>query len=75
LHPCAGIPGAGVLLWLLISEGVVKARVALGTFLWLLVISVGHIQFNVGWARTGDFFKGFFVDVQKELQVGFLPVT
>lgn len=52
-----------------------KARVALGTFLWLILISAAHVQFNVGWARTGAFFKGLFVDSKRELQVGFLPVT
>lgn len=48
---------------------------ALGTLLWLVLISVAHVEFNVGWARAGGFFKGFIVEPQRELQVGFLPVT
>lgn len=52
-----------------------KLRVAIGTIVWLAFISLSHIHLNVGWAASGRFISGFFTDVQKELQVGFLPVT
>ena len=52
-----------------------KLRVAIGTALWLLVISVAHVHLNIGWARAGSFFKGLVWQQQKQLQVGFLPVT
>jgi hypothetical protein len=52
-----------------------KLKVALGILLWTLTITAAHIHLNIGWARSGAFVKGLFGDVQKELQVGFLPVT
>lgn len=52
-----------------------KFKVMVGTLVWTLFISIMHIQLNVGWDRAGSFIRSLYADVQKELQVGFLPVT
>ena len=48
----------------------VKRKVVLGALLWALLITLLHVQLNVGWARLGRQILG-----RKELVVGFLPVT
>ena len=52
-----------------------KLRIALGTLVWLVVITVGHLHLNVGWGRTADFVASLFGKDRSKLQVGFLPVT
>ena len=47
-----------------------KARVLTAALVWGLLISLLHVQLNVGWARVGALFSG-----RRELIVGFLPVT
>lgn len=52
-----------------------KLKVLIGTLVWTVFITFAHVQLNVGWARATNVVKGLFTDVQKEMQVGFLPVT
>ena len=52
-----------------------KRRVGLGVLLWTLLISLAHVQLNVGWRALREDVAGMFNDERKELIVGFLPVT
>ena len=52
-----------------------KLRIALGTIVWLVLISVAHLHLNVGWSRSADWVASFFGKDRSKLQVGFLPVT
>ncbi|HJP02823.1 MAG TPA: hypothetical protein QF764_13725 [Planctomycetota bacterium] len=47
-----------------------KLKIALGSLVWVLVITLSHVQMNVGWTRLVSTIAG-----RKELVVGFLPVT
>ena len=42
---------------------------------WLLLITLGHVQLNVGWGRLADEVRVLLGAERKELVVGFLPVT
>jgi hypothetical protein len=53
----------------------VKLKVALGSAVWLLLITVGHLHVNVGWAQALRQLKVTFGQERPELIVGFLPVT
>lgn len=52
-----------------------KLKVGLGVLLWLVLISVAHVQLNVGWGQLGQEVQQLTGHAQEELQVGFLPVT
>ena len=50
-------------------------KVFLGAVLWALLITVVHVQLNIGWSAVRheiDVRRGM---VREELIVGFLPVT
>ena len=47
-----------------------KKKVLLGSLVWLLSITLLHMQLNVGWDRLLRFLQG-----RSEMVVGFLPVT
>ncbi|QDU86617.1 hypothetical protein Pla163_37680 [Planctomycetes bacterium Pla163] len=52
-----------------------KRKVLLGAILWTLLITLGHVQLNVGWARLADEMRILVGGERQELVVGFLPVT
>jgi hypothetical protein len=47
-----------------------KTRVALGAFVWMMFITLMHVQINVGWGAVEA-----YLYERQELKVGFLPVT
>ena len=52
-----------------------KRKILLGSASWLILITVLHIQLNVGWARLGNEIQVALGRERAELVVGFLPVT
>lgn len=50
-------------------------KVLLGSILWTLLISVLHVQLNVGWSNLAREFQSQLGEETDELVVGFLPVT
>ena len=52
-----------------------KLKVVLGACLWTLLITVAHVQMNVGWERVASQTRVFLGMDPEELIVGFLPVT
>ncbi len=52
-----------------------KRQVALGSLVWLLLITGAHVQLNVGWGELARGSRVFFGMERPELVVGFLPVT
>lgn len=52
-----------------------KRSVLFGSLLWAIVISVAHLQLNIGWGRFADEVKVRFGAARSEMIVGFLPVT
>jgi len=53
----------------------VKRRVLIGTFLWTMLITLGHVQLNVGWGNLRKRAAVLTGAEREELIVGFLPVT
>ena len=52
-----------------------KQRILLGSLAWLVLISLLHVQLNVGWSRLASGFGEMLGGERSELIVGFLPVT
>jgi hypothetical protein len=52
-----------------------KAKLLSCTLAFLAVITVLHIQLNVGWDTVVGQWEGFFDPQRRTLIVGFLPVT
>lgn len=52
-----------------------KRKVLFGAVLWTVLITLVHIQLNVGWARLRDEVRILLGREREELIVGFLPVT
>ena len=52
-----------------------KLKVGLGALVWALLITVLHVQLNVGWAVLVDKIQVMRGEERAELVVGFLPVT
>lgn len=52
-----------------------KARLLTFSSLFLALVSLAHIQLNVGWAELGDKLAVMRGEKRKTLRVGFLPVT
>jgi len=52
-----------------------KARLILFSSLFLALISVAHVQLNVGWGELADSWQVMLGEKRKTLRVGFLPVT
>jgi hypothetical protein len=52
-----------------------KLRVLVGSVLWTVLITLMHIQINVGWSGFAREMRVFFGLERPELVVGFLPVT
>ena len=42
---------------------------------WLVLITVGHVQLNVGWQKVAQEVRVLLGQERPELVVGFLPVT
>lgn len=52
-----------------------KLKVGIGALVWACLISVLHVQLNVGWAALVDKVQVMRGEERAELVVGFLPVT
>lgn len=52
-----------------------KRKVLIGALLWALVVTVSHVQLNVGWKELSSQIEEFLGKKRRELTVGFLPVT
>ena len=52
-----------------------KARLILFSTLFLALISVAHVQLNVGWGELAHKWAVMTGKERKTLHVGFLPVT
>ncbi|MCA8943066.1 MAG: hypothetical protein R3F34_04690 [Planctomycetota bacterium] len=52
-----------------------KRKVLFGTIVWTLLITLLHVQLNVGWSRLVHEAKVLVSGEREELIVGFLPVT
>ena len=52
-----------------------KLKVLSGAALWLALISLAHVWWNVGFANLAHRFEVLMGKERDELVVGFLPVT
>ncbi len=52
-----------------------KLKVTIGALIWTLLITVLHIQLNVGWVKLVDKIMVTVGAQRAEMVVGFLPVT
>ena len=52
-----------------------KRKVLIGALGWALLISLMHVQLNVGWANLRKEVAVLTGEQRRELIVGFLPVT
>ncbi|HJM55774.1 MAG: hypothetical protein QGI93_14580 [Planctomycetota bacterium] len=52
-----------------------KRKVGIGMLLWALLISLGHIQLNLGWSALRKEVAILTGQQREELVIGFLPVT
>lgn len=52
-----------------------KRRVLIGAVLWTLLISLAHVQLNVGWRALAKNLGLAGSSARAEMVVGFLPVT
>ncbi len=52
-----------------------KRKVMIGALVWALLLTVAHIQLNVGWKALSDEAQVRLGQKRRELTVGFLPVT
>ncbi|MEO2164232.1 MAG: hypothetical protein ABGY29_17070 [bacterium] len=52
-----------------------KRKVGIGMLLWALLITLSHIQLNLGWDTIWKKFAVMTGEQREELVIGFLPVT
>jgi len=52
-----------------------KRKVLIGTLVWALLITLVHVQLNVGWSNLRHEVAVLTGEEREELIVGFLPVT
>ena len=52
-----------------------KRKVLIGSLVWLVVVTLAHMQFNDGWSRLARDVRVYLGEERPELVVGFLPVT
>ena len=52
-----------------------KRKVLIGAFLWTALITLVHVQLNIGWKDLRDRVDVLRGEKRAELIVGFLPVT
>ena len=52
-----------------------KRKMLTGATIWLLLISVMHVQLNLGWGAVKNKVLETLGMQRRELHVGFLPVT
>ena len=52
-----------------------KRQVAIGACLWTLLITLVHVQLNVGWGELASKVRILLGTEREEMIVGFLPVT
>ena len=52
-----------------------KRKVLIGALIWSLLLTVAHVQLNVGWKELKKNADDILGEKRRELTVGFLPVT
>jgi hypothetical protein len=52
-----------------------KVKVGIGMLLWAILITVSHIQLNLGWSALRKEVAIMTGEQREELVIGFLPVT
>ncbi|MDE0914320.1 MAG: hypothetical protein OSB57_03985 [Planctomycetota bacterium] len=52
-----------------------KGKVGIGMLLWAILITVSHIQLNLGWSSLRKEVAIMTGEQREELIIGFLPVT
>lgn len=52
-----------------------KLKVTIGALVWAVMLTLAHIQLNVGWERLASELRVLVGLERPELIVGFLPVT
>jgi hypothetical protein len=52
-----------------------KRRIGIGMLLWVLLVSISHIQLNLGWSSLRTEIAVMTGEQREELIIGFLPVT
>jgi hypothetical protein len=52
-----------------------KRRIGIGMLLWVLLVSISHIQLNLGWSSLRTEIAVMTGKQREELIIGFLPVT
>lgn len=52
-----------------------KHKILVGSSVWLVLITLLHVQLNIGWERLGKDVRVLLGSERPELVVGFLPVT
>jgi hypothetical protein len=52
-----------------------KLKVSIGALVWAVLLTLAHIQLNVGWDRMASKLRVIAGLERPELIVGFLPVT
>lgn len=52
-----------------------KQKIFVGAITWLILVSVLHIQLNIGWAQLASQTRILLGEERHTLEVGFIPVT
>jgi hypothetical protein len=52
-----------------------KFKVLIGALVWTLLVSLAHVQLNIGWSQLRESVREWMGHKRKTLEVGFLPVT
>lgn len=52
-----------------------KLKVLLGALVWTLLVSLAHLQLNIGWGELADSVREWFGRKRAVLEIGYLPVT
>jgi len=52
-----------------------KRKVLIGALAWAILLTLAHIQLNIGWSQLKDNADVIMGKKRRELTVGFLPVT
>ena len=56
-------------------EPPLKARIVTGAMVWVILITLAHVQLNVGWSALADEIRVLLGMQRQSLIVGLLPVT
>ncbi len=52
-----------------------KLKVLIGALVWTLLVSLAHVQLNVGWVTLTEVVREWFGRKRAVLEIGYLPVT